>query len=629
MKKVLVLICVITVSYTGLSQLLVDNTVTPNVAVEDILLGEGVEAFNITFSGDANQIGSFNSENSNIGLGSGIILATGDSQVAIGPNDTGSATEGGGNFGAGDPDLTQLSTFQTNDAAILEFDFIATGDSIKFRYVFGSEEYNEYVCGSVNDAFGFFLSGPGFDGPFTLNAENLAIIPGTDIPVTINTVNLGVVGMFGSASNCAQVSPDWNQNSEFYIDNENNTAPTSTQMDGLTVVLEAAAGGLQCGETYHIKIAIADAGDTAFDSCVFLEAGSFESNDVSITATIPNTPPNFPPLTLLEGCIDGFVTIFRPDTDQNEEVTLIIGGTATMGEDYEDLPETVTFPPGELTVDIPIITIYDEIVEDTETITISYQYINACDEDVDVELILNILDYNPPVLDLPEELNLCGGENVQVSAVPEDGFAPFTYLWTTGQTTSNITVSGGGPSIIGVELIDYCDFTAQAEFEVVIPDPFIIPDDAWTCVGQPIDLQPEGGAQPLTWEYDEELLTMDNGTFSGTTTGFYEISVTDDCNVSGTIILEIKVCDTEIPNIFSPNNDGVNDIFAIRGWEGFPNSRLEIFNRWGGLVYENDNYRSNWRGDDVADGTYFYIYYRSDGEIFSGSLQIVRTTIRR
>lgn len=621
MKKVLALVCGIAVSFSGMSQLIVDNTVTPDVAVEDILLGEGVEVFNITFSGDANQIGSFNSENSNIGLNSGIILATGDSQVAVGPNNSGSATEGGGNFGVGDPDLQLLIPgFTLNDAAILEFDFIATGDSVLFRYVWSSEEYPEFVNSLFNDVFGFFLSGPGIDGPFSLNAINIALIPNTTQPVTIDNVNVGV-------------------NTQYYVDNMPNATYgfppppnpdlNATQMDGLTVALTAQAGGLQCGETYHIKMAIADAGDTAFDSCVFLEAGSFESNDVSITATIPNAPPNFPPLTLLEGCIDGFVTIFRPDADQNEEITLVIGGTATMGEDYEELPETVTFPPGELTVDIPITTFYDEIVEDTETITISYQYLNACDEDVDVELILNILDYNPPVLDLPEELNLCGGENVQVSAVPEDGFAPFSYLWTTGETTSNITVSGGGPSIIGVELIDYCEFTAQAEFEVVIPDPFIVPDDAWTCVGQPIDLQPEGGAQPLTWEYDEELLTMDNGTFTGTTIGFYEITITDDCGVTGTIILEVKVCDTEIPNIFSPNNDGINDIFFIRGWEGFPNSRLEIFNRWGGLVYDNDNYRSNWRGDDVADGTYFYIYYRSDGEVFSGSVQIVRTTIRR
>ena len=142
------------------AQLIVDNTVNATDAVQNILLGGGVDISNITFSGDDNQIGSFNSENSNIGLNSGVVLATGDVGVAIGPNNAGGSGLGGGNFGVNDPDLDQLSTFDTNDAAILEFDFVPNGDSVVFRYVFSSEEYNEYVCGSVNDAFGFFLSGP-------------------------------------------------------------------------------------------------------------------------------------------------------------------------------------------------------------------------------------------------------------------------------------------------------------------------------------------------------------------------------------------------------------------------------------------------------------------------------------
>jgi hypothetical protein len=169
--------------------------------------------------------------------------------VAIGPNNIGSQTTGGGNFQVGDPDLQAISTVAMNDAAILEFDFIPNGDSISFNYSFGSEEYNEYVCGTVNDAFGFFLSGPGISGPFSNGAINLANVPGTTIPVTINTVNNGTVGSAGQIGNCTQVSPQWNQNTEFYVDNENNTTPTSTQLDGFTVVLQAAAQ-VQCGLTY-------------------------------------------------------------------------------------------------------------------------------------------------------------------------------------------------------------------------------------------------------------------------------------------------------------------------------------------------------------------------------------------
>lgn len=611
MKNVLIALCAGFLSLNLQAQLVVDSNVNQQDAVQNILLGEGIEATNITFSGDANQIGSFDSSNSNIPLASGVIIATGDIAVAVGPNNQEGATLGGGNVGASDPDLAQLIPgFTLNDAAILEFDFIATGDSVSFRYVFASEEYPEFVFSSFNDVFGFFLSGPGINGPFSLNAINIALIPGTTQPVTIDTVNDQV-------------------NSQFYIDNNSNTSPTATQMNGFTVALRAEAGGLLCGETYHIKIAIADAGDTSWDSCVFLEAGSFASNEVSISVSIPNTPPGFPPLTLLEGCIDGVITIFRPSADENDQIALVVGGTATPGDDYEELPEVVTFAPGELTVEIPIITFYDGIVEDTETIIVSYDFLNACGDEESVQVVLNLLDYNPPQLDLPEEIYLCGGESIQVSAVPEDGFAPFNYAWTTGATSSSITVSGGGPEQIAVIVIDYCGFEVDDAFIVVIPDPLVVPIDAWVCVNAPIELLVSGGAPPYEWTYDEELLTFSNGQFTSNTLGFYTISVIDQCNVGGSFELEVKVCDTEIPNIFSPNNDGQNDRFAIRGWEGFPNSRLEVYNRWGTLVFEDDNYRSNWAGEDMAEGTYFYIYYRDDGETFNGYFQLVRTTRRR
>lgn len=607
MKKIALALGLTLAFFAAKAQLVVDNTVNAEDAVQNILLGEGVEAFNITFSGDANQIGSFNSENSNIPLPDGVILATGDANVAVGPNDIGSATEGGGNFGAGDPDLQLLIPgFTLNDAAILEFDFIATGDSVSFRYVWSSEEYPEFVNSSFNDVFGFFLSGPGINGPFSLNAINIALIPGTTQPVTIDNVNDNV-------------------NSQFYVDNSTNNSPTATQMDGFTVALTAQAGGLQCGETYHIKIALADAGDTAYDSCVFLEGGSFASNDVNITATIPNAPPGFPSNTLLEGCIDGFITIFRPNDENNDVLQLIVGGTAVAGEHYEELPETIEFAEGELTVEIPITTIYDGTQEGTVTITVSYEYIDACGDEVEIEVELAILEYNPPVLDLPEEVFLCGGEAVNVSAVPQDGFGPFQYTWSTGESSSTINVTGGGPEQIGVEVIDYCESFVADSFIVVVPDPIIFPEDAWVCLGQTVELMPVGGAAPFVFTYDEEGLTLNNGVWTGNIEGTYPIELIDNCGEAGAFSIEVRICDTTIPNIFSPNNDGVNDAFLIQGWEGFPNSRIEIFNRWGGLVYEDDNYRSNWRGDDLAEGVYYYIYYRSDGETFTGELHLVRT----
>ena len=95
------------------AQLITDNTVTPEQALLDYLLGDGVEVSNITFSGDLNQIGSFDASATNIDIPDGIVLATGNVDVAIGPNNGGNVSLGGGNLGAGDDDLTETRSTPT------------------------------------------------------------------------------------------------------------------------------------------------------------------------------------------------------------------------------------------------------------------------------------------------------------------------------------------------------------------------------------------------------------------------------------------------------------------------------------------------------------------------------------
>ena len=146
-----------------------------------MLVGGGVTISNVTMNCPSGAWGSFEGSNSNVGMTSGIILACGDINNAVGPNvSTGITTD----YSApGDADLENLAGQNTNDACILEFDVKATGDTLKFKYVFGSDEYTEYV-GSINDIFAFFISGPGITG-----SQNIALLPGTTDPVAIFTVN--------------------------------------------------------------------------------------------------------------------------------------------------------------------------------------------------------------------------------------------------------------------------------------------------------------------------------------------------------------------------------------------------------------------------------------------------------
>lgn len=712
------------------AQLVVDNSLTPEQVVTQILLGEGVVISNVTFSGDLNQIGSFDATMSNIDIGTGMILATGDAELAIGPNNSGSFTMGGGNSGAGDADLTQLSTFSTNDAAILEFDFVPSGDSVVFNYIFGSEEYNEYVCGSVNDAFGFFLSGPGIMGPFADNAVNLATIPNPEIedgviPVTINSVNNGNVGSNGTVSNCNQVSPQWNLNSMFYVDNASNSDPNSTQLDGFTVTLVASAA-VQCGQTYHIKIAIADAGDTAFDSAVFLEGGSFASNAASIdaSASIGGAPVFLGDTIVVEGCNLAAFTIHRPVANSTDTLYITVSGTAESGVDFDEIQTEIVMDSGVVSVQIPIIVYDDGIPEDPETIIVEYLYINLCGDSTTASATLVLQDPLLIQVSAPDELVICDGE-VDVAILVTQGYSPFIYDWSTGDTVPNFNWEGADPALLQYMVWDVCGDSLGGYIELVLPEPLeigIIQESVPYCTGDPVILSAvvQSGSGSIAWNWpdlssnatsvtvspltsdtftlngeddcgqtDQAQITVEmpqyqpvvseddkfcigiqsslfveGGTFIYTFTGlngvelteerdslisFYgpngilvagfnvgniAVVITDECGLSTQVDIEVEACDTKIPNIFTPDGDipGAtwhNNSFQIIGIEGFPGSRMRIYNRWGTLVLDDPSYNGNWRAEDCADGTYYYLFDRIGvgllpAEQFSGYVEVLR-----
>ncbi|HKK38469.1 MAG TPA: choice-of-anchor L domain-containing protein, partial [Cryomorphaceae bacterium] len=250
------------------AQLQVDLSQDPQSIVQTRLLGEGVDLIEISFNGQPGtesnaQIGTFSNGWEAIGIAEGIVIATGQATIAEGPNDLPTAYEviDEENELTEDEDLAELmgGSVEINDAAVLEFDFVASGDTLRFSYVFASEEYNEHTCSPYNDAFGFFISGPGIsgDGTFSNNAINLAKIPGRDVPVAINTVNRGTPGAYGSTAICNSTDINWQENSQYFVNNEANTSLNTTQFDGFTTVFTVEIP-VECGGTYHIKMAIAD-----------------------------------------------------------------------------------------------------------------------------------------------------------------------------------------------------------------------------------------------------------------------------------------------------------------------------------------------------------------------------------
>ena len=289
------------------AQLEVNSTLTPDEYVNDVLLGTGVEATNVQFTGSPVQIGEITGfDPTEFPIQAGLILST---EVANNPAniDDGCIDDfiEDGLEVSGDADLLNIansvppligqsfSVTSVNDVCAIEFDFVATGDSIKFNYVFGSDEYLAWINSQYNDIFGFFLSGPGINGPYADNAINLAEVPDSDpqLAITISSVN--------------NVT-----NSAYYIDNPANDVLCQ---NGYTVKLTAESL-VECGETYHIRLAIADGSDTALESFVILESGSFESNSVvevdlniNVGADLVTDNP-----VIFEDCGEAMLTFTRP-----------------------------------------------------------------------------------------------------------------------------------------------------------------------------------------------------------------------------------------------------------------------------------------------------------------------------
>ncbi|MCB0558264.1 MAG: choice-of-anchor L domain-containing protein [Lewinellaceae bacterium] len=326
--------------------------------------------------------GTFQSDvPSGLGLERGLLLTTGSLAWAAGPNtDPGNGTFDSDNNGPGDSELDYLSqlngnNFLSENACIVELDVFAATNELTFEYVFGSEEYQEYVGLEYNDIFAFLVSGPGITGdPNINNQANIAVLPnGMGTQVEINNVNQLV---------------NW----EYYRNNNNGVA---TQYDGLTSDLLGvkksltARAAVQPCNTYHLKFAIADRGDAFFDSGVFISelkggtpqlAVHFNSGIDYLVEDCGNAPDE---LTIS-------LTASSSDTISYQ---LEIAGTATPGVDFTlDVPGSIVFLPGETSFSFPITALSDLESEPTETITIRLTNDFGCGEVVYSELQINLVD---------------------------------------------------------------------------------------------------------------------------------------------------------------------------------------------------------------------------------------------
>jgi len=508
-KIILVLIFTLFVCFKYTSAQLI---ITPNSTAQQLvnsLVGGGVTISNATYVGAANSRGIFTTGTpTNLGITSGIILSTGRVQDATGPNTSGSTTTSNGT--GSDPQLAALIPGYTiNDACYLQFNFIPESDTIKFRYVFGSEEYPEWVGSSFNDVFGFFVSGPNPMGGNYVN-RNIAIIPGTTLPVTIDNVNA-------------------NSYSQYYV---NNTGGATIEYDGFTTVLTAWCRVTPCVQ-YTIKIAVGDAGDSSYDSAVFLEENSFTSNAVSIATQYSYSAVD---TAAIKGCSDATV-IFSTTQNvvQNFTINYTVGGTAVSGVDYQPIPTSATIPAGQNSTSFNINPIFTGQPGPT-TYIVLYAQTTVC-SGVDSVVIYILNNELLTTQFLSNDTMICGG-SADLSISVTGGIPPYTYAWDNGAGTSNtISVSPTQTTTYTVTVSDDCSQTLTEQITVSIGSGYgSISNDTLICLGGTATLIAEGGTS-YTWS---------NG-FSGavnivnpTQTTDYFVTIHGACDGWDTVRVEVK-----------------------------------------------------------------------------------------
>ena len=637
------------------SQITIDNNIPyddPTYLINDVLLGGGIMASNHSYQGDSVQIGYFDATNTSLGINSGIVMATGDILV-LDPFYTG--------FGATisnivtDPDLLNVansvppllpSPFTNSftvgsiyDVAVLEFDFVPTSDSLNFQYVFGSEEYFAFENSQYNDVFGFFLSGPGISGPFSSPAfhpngsVNLAIVPGSspELPITISSVN--------------SVTPI---NDQYFVDNTGGL-DTIASADGYTTVLTAYAA-VQCGETYHIRLAIADGTDPGLSSFVWLQAGSFASplleivDDLGLDSTVLEIP-----------C--------------NSTITLTANGGAGATYEWYDISgmfstnSNVTVSSGEYWVTAtsfgcPVVS--DTIIVNSQaapSVSLGNDYTIACNAITNIYPIVNGGSGDYSYLwnnnSTDSNINVGGGnfsikvtdnftncfslDTIIITEQPQpntivsgggsicedgttvevdfvfDGILPWDLAFYNGLDTifrnnlsnnnySYVTNQEGNYQIISVIDNNNCISNISGLASVVlnqIPEALINIEEFTLYIGDTLYLELLNSYSTYQWYNQNDELISNNSILNVFEQGEYYVFVIDQNGCSdysnSTVVNVVPRSEIFVPNSFTPNSDKHNELFIIHG-QNIKSFSLKIFDRWGDLLFESNDINKYWDG---------------------------------
>ncbi|MFK8009954.1 MAG: choice-of-anchor L domain-containing protein [Saprospiraceae bacterium] len=478
------------------SNLFIDNSYTVEQMVMDFFDDPSIIISNVTTTGSSSNIAFFDAGGTDLGLDAGIVFCNGEvNNIANAADFFTSGSIGVG----GDVDIDLMSSMSgspsSQDAIAIEFDFtVMVSDTMDFNYVFGSEEYPEFANSTFNDAFGFFISGPGTVGPFSNNAYNISTLPGTTTEVAINSVN------------------DM-QNSQYYIDNGSGQ---HIVYDGFTTSLPASFVTV-ANETYHVKMVIADRGDSAFDSGIFLSFQSLAQDSVLV-----------PPAEFSVTVNDNMLEVLN-ESKYARTYSWDFGNGEVSSERN---PSAVMYStPGDYTVTL---TTQNYCCTDTYTTTVTIM------ETVQPISITTTTTNNP--------LACFGDQNASIDLAVTGGIAPYTYSWS--PNVPNLNNLGAG--IYEITITDSDGATITSQVEITEPDALELtlvssPETDGNSNGSVNGEDISGGSPGYQYSWSTGVVA---NILMNVPAGDYTVTVTDwnGCTISETATVE------SITGIFDKND---------------------------------------------------------------------------
>lgn len=623
----------------------VDESNTPLALIENILLESSCASVsNVSVSGGnftsgELSYGSFEANGSAFPFQKGVILSTGKINNAPGPNT--SLLDDGGNMGwMGDTDLQDaLGLSNSFNATILEFDFVPIGTKISFDYILSSEQYLiNATSGQCNftDGFAFLLKEVG-----TSTYQNLAVVPGTSIPVKINTVR-------GSGSVCPPAN-------EQYFDAFNGSSHP-TNFNGQTKVLTAEADVVP-GNTYHIKLVIADEGNYRYDSAIFLKGGSFNFGpNLGVDRTFANGNPicNSEAIVSNPFVLDATTSGATYQWKLNNNI--IVGATNSTLE----IPSTVVpiSQNGSYSVDVTVGCTVESFInlEFSEDLILNITDYSKCDDDVlqngittfttvDFDAIkaqlftnlpinyqvglfatttstteivlpfLNTTPYNQIIYARITNIQNCYSYypiNLSVAIFTNDisdvtvglcdgnaivlnaGSSFASYSWNTNPVQTTQNITVSLPGTYTVTLENTVGCTKNKNF-------IVVGSQVATITNILIDDFTESNTVTIitsggNYEFSLDGINyQDENVFHNLKAGEYIIYVQDKngCGVSSKTFYVL-----DYPKFFTPNNDGYNDTWQIKNLDkrGFEASKIYIFDRYGKFLKQIFATGNGWDG---------------------------------